>query len=179
MGNGLDIAIIVSGGVATYLGWRLGMIRVGMALIGVAAGIVLGLYNGAGVAPYAAQVVGDGKLADGLGFMAVFLGVFVASVFLGTMIQRVLGMVFLGWLDGTVGPVLGLLVLLGLWSIGLYLVGPSLGDDFIRSLDNTVVAGTMRREAPLLLNAVPDFVKRYAVSPIQDLSAGVVFPSSQ
>ena len=179
MGNGLDIAIIVSGGVATYLGWRMGMVRVGMALVGLAAGIILGFYNGPSVAPYIAQVIGEGKPADGIGFMVVFLGVLAASMFLGAMMQRVLKLVFLGWLDGTAGAILGLLVMIGLWSAGLHFVGPSLGEDFIRSLDNSVVAGTMRREAPLLLNAAPDIVKRYAVGPIQDLTASLVSPNGQ
>ena len=174
MVTGLDIAIIVSGGVATYLGWRLGMIRVGMALVGVAAGVVLGMYNAPSVTPYVAQVAGEGKLADGLGFMAVFLGVFAASVFLGAVIQRFLRLVFLGWLDSTAGAILGLLVMVGLWSVGLYFVGPSLGEDFIRSLDNTGVAGTMRREAPMLLDAAPEIIKRYTVDRFQDLSVNTV-----
>ena len=132
MVTGLDIAIIVSGGVATYLGWRLGMIRVGVALVGVAAGIVLGMCNAPNVAPHVAQLVGEGKLAEGIAFMAVFLGVFAASVFLGAVIQRLLGLVFLGWLDST--------------------------------------AGTMRREAPMLLDAAPEIIKRYTVDRFQDLS---------
>ena len=170
MVSGLDIVIIVTVLVGAYLGWRMGMARAGMALAGLGVGIVLARYLGPEVAPYFERFV-DEEVAYRLGFTAVTVGVFAASVVVGAVLRRFFRLIFLGWLDGAAGAAVGLVVMAAIWSVGLHFVGPTLGDDFIDSAEESAVAGPMMRGAPRLLDAA-SLADEYATERIWDLDLG-------
>ena len=166
MVSGLDIVIIVTVMVGAYLGWRMGMAGTGMALAGLGVGIVLARYVGSEVGSYFEMFLDD-EVAYRLGFAVVTVGVFAASVVLGTVLRRFLRLIFLGWLDGAAGAAVGLVVMATIWSAGLHFVGPDLGEEFLDSVNESAVAGPLMQGAPRLFDAA-SLADDYATEWIRD-----------
>ena len=162
MSTSLDIVIVITIVAATYFGWRLGILRTGMPLAGIGAGIFLANHSSPQLAQYVGQFVDDQDLAQTISLWTVVLGLGAISIVLGVIMRRVFQFVFLGWLDGTAGAVTGLALILVVWSVGLNYAGPALGEAIMESVDRAPLAGTILREGPTLLDATPDFVKGYA-----------------
>ncbi len=158
----LDVVIVATALVAAYLGWRVGMVRVGMGLVGLGGGIVLAGYSATQVTPYMAEYVSEPDLAYAFSFLVVALATAAVAIFVGGLLRRFLKLIFLGWLDGTAGAALGMALMVGVWSVGLPSAGPAINEEFIESIDETPVAGTILREAPRLLDLAPDFVDEAA-----------------
>jgi membrane protein required for colicin V production len=105
--NTIDIAIVVVLLVSGALGIYWGLIRQILAIAGVLAGVVLaGRY-----APFAADAlasfVNDGVLAQGLGFLLVFLAVSGFASLVASLLHELVGLSFLGWADHLFGGLLG------------------------------------------------------------------------
>ena len=168
MNVALDIVVVVTTVAAAYAGWRLGILRAGMAVFGIAAGIVLAKYATSHVTPYVSLVFDDPEMAQAIGVMAVVVGVLIASIVAGAMLRRAFKFLFLGWLDSSTGAVVGVAVLLVMWSAGLNVAMPNLSDELAEAIDRAPVAGTVLRQGPLYLEAAPDFVRDYAVARLPD-----------
>ena len=166
MNIALDIVIVVTTVAAAYMGWRLGIVRAGMAVFGIAAGIVLAKHSAPHVTPYVGRVFNDPEMAQALSVMAVVVGVVVASIVAGAMLRRAFKFLFLGWLDASSGAIVGLALLLVIWSAGLNVIVPNLNDELGEAVDRAPVASTLLREGPTYLESAPDFVRDYAVARI-------------
>ena len=169
MNVALDIVIVVTTVAAAYAGWRLGIIRAGMGIFGIVAGLVFAKYATHHVTPYVGLVFNDPEMAQAVSVMTVVLGVLVASIVAGAILRRALKFIFLGWLDESSGAIAGLALLLIVWSAGLNVAVPNLGDELADAVDRAPVAGTLLRTGPTFLEAAPDFVKDYAVTKIPNL----------
>lgn len=104
--NWLDIAIIVVLGILTVLGVKRGLIKSLVPLVGVVLGIVL-----AGKFHHAlAERLGfiqNESLAAIIAFVLILIAVYVLVSILGSIIRRILEVVFLGWVDRLGGAVFG------------------------------------------------------------------------
>ena len=169
MNVALDIVVVLTTVAAAYAGWRLGILRAGMAVFGIGAGVVLAKYATSHLTPYVGLVFDDPEMAQAVSVMAVIVGVLIASIVAGTILRRVFKLLFLGWLDSSTGAVVGVAVLLAMWSAGLNVVGPNLSDELAEAIDRAPVAGTVLRQGPLYLEAAPDFVREFAVAKLPDL----------
>ena len=169
MNIALDIVIVATTLAAAYFGWRLGIVRAGMAVFGIAAGIVLAKYSVPYVTPYVGRVFNDPEMAQAVSVMAVVVGVLVASIVAGAMLRRALKFLFLGWLDASSGAIAGLALLLVMWSAGLNVVVPNLSDEMAEIVDRGPVAGTLLSKGPNILEAAPDFVREYTFDRIPNL----------
>ena len=169
MNVALDIVIVATTVAAAYFGWRLGIVRAGVAVFGIAAGIVLAIYSAPYVTPYVGRVFNDPEMAQAVSVMTVVVGVLVASIVAGAMLRRALKFIFLGWLDESSGAIAGLALLLVMWSAGLNVLVPNLSDELAEVVDRAPVAGTLLGTGPTFLEAAPDIVRDYAVSRIPSL----------
>lgn len=169
MNVALDVVIVVTTVAAAFVGWRLGIVRAGMAVLGVVAGVVLAKYATPHVTPYVGRVFNDPEMAQAISVMTVVVGVLIASIVAGAMLRRAFKVLFLGWLDASSGAIAGLALLLVVWSAGLNGVVPNLGNELAEAIEHTPVAGSLLKKGPAFLEVAPDFVRDYAAATIPNL----------
>ena len=155
MGNCMDIAVLVSILVAGYVGLRLGGIRALSLGSGAGAGILIASHQYQEVAPYFAALISDPELAERASFSALAVGVFVAALVLGIVIRRILGILFLGWLDGASGFAIGMSLALFAWFLALGYAVPFLTGELREAAVHSRTTRTMLAEVPRIIDLVP------------------------
>ncbi len=108
--NWLDIAIIVPLALFTYVGWRTGIIRAALTVVGIVLGIYLAGVFFDELSGAIDSIITSENAANVVAFAIIFLIVFVVQGILGSVLKRVLNFLFLGWIDSSVGAALGLAV---------------------------------------------------------------------
>ncbi len=119
--NWLDIVIIIVLVGSVFAGWKNGLIRSVISLIGLVVGIKLaGIYyiDLAGRLSF----ISGGTAARVVAFLLIFAAVMAVALLLGWILTKVVASLTLGWLNGLGGMVFGLLmgaltvsVLLAVW----------------------------------------------------------------
>ena len=105
--NWVDIMILVSVLVLGFFGWRNGAIRWAFTLAGAAIGVVLAGQLYTSVATVFTPVTDDEGIRQVLGFGLVVLIGLASGWFLGRLINQMLNVFLLGWIDNLAGLVLG------------------------------------------------------------------------
>ena len=176
MGNGLDITIILTAMVAGYLGWRLGLMRTAVSPVGAGVGVVLASHYYSQVAQYVPESIGDPEIADTIGFAAIALAIFIASVVLGSIARRVLHFCLLGWADGLAGLLAGAGLMLVLWTVALGSFGHSMGGDLTQATEESRVAAFLLENSPRVVSLAPEPVTRFVDSNISSLDISKIVP---
>jgi len=105
----LDIVILVVVGIATFLGFKFGLIKIALSLVGVIVGVILaGLYY----TPLSEQlsfIPHDGA-AKITAFAIILVGVMVVAAVLAKFLKWAASVVMLGWVNRLGGAVLGLVL---------------------------------------------------------------------
>ena len=115
--NWLDILILVVTGVAALVGWRIGIIRVVISMVGIAVGIVLAGQFFSDAAPLFEDVLDSSNGANIAGFILIFVVVvLIATAIVGSVIRKVAGILMLGLVDKGVGLLFGVLVAFSIFS---------------------------------------------------------------
>lgn len=164
--NWLDVAIVVTVAAGGYLGWHLGLVRAASAVAGVAAGVVLAQQQAYQLEPYLSELMPNQDVVTIVSFLAVVVGAFVASVAVGWVVRRLVRLIFLGWLDGTAGVAVGMALLLGLWAVGLSVVGPLVERQWPGTVTGSQLGTTLRDYTPGLLAYSPEWMEPYLSSEI-------------
>lgn len=100
------IAIVL---LSVLLGWWRGLVYEVLALLGwVAAGIVARLFA-AKAAPYMPAALGAEAVRTAVAFAALFIGTLIISGIVAWMLSKLVKWVGLGWLDGLLGALFGML----------------------------------------------------------------------
>lgn len=112
--NALDIVIVVILAYCLIRGIFRGLVKELSAIVGVLAGFYAAYTYYPLAASLASRWISDPAIRSVLSFFVLFAAVFVLVSLLGVLIQRLLRMVFLGWVDricgGGFGAVKGLLI---------------------------------------------------------------------
>ena len=140
--NWVDIMIIVLVVGLAFLGWRNGVIRWVMMLIGGIVGVVLAgqLYENAATI-FEPFTDSDGS-QDVLGFALVFLLVMVGAWLAARFLKTALNLVLLGWVDNVAGAALGAFV----GSVAAVAIISVMGIVPVESLENAVEDSVMATE---------------------------------
>lgn len=146
--NWLDIVIIVLAAIATFSGWRVGIIKAVATLVGMVAGVYLASVYHSQAADAVGTVVENETLAAVLGYAIIFVVVMIAAFAAGTVIRKMLSLVLLGWVDTLAGAAAGFLVAVGML---LALLIPLRNTERL-SLGNTIQNSSL---ASLITNAAP------------------------
>ncbi len=107
--NWLDIVIIVVIAIPAFLGLRTGIIKAAFSLAGLILGVILA---GRYYVPLSAQLTfipheGAAKIAA---FVIILIGVIVIAIVLSRLLERVVSMMLLGWVNRLGGAVFGFLL---------------------------------------------------------------------
>jgi membrane protein required for colicin V production len=105
--NWLDIIIIVILVGSAFAGWRTGLIRSLLSLIGLVVGIKLAGFYYLSLAPRL-NFIPDERAARIVAFVIVLAIVMLAALILGWLFTKIVSALTLGWLNGLGGMVFGL-----------------------------------------------------------------------
>jgi len=103
-----DIVALVVIGFFAFNGLRKGLITELFKIIGVVAGLILGLQtipSSSGLIHQIYPIGANGEKA--LGFILVFIGVMLLSFIIASFVKKIMKLVLLGWLDHSGGTLLG------------------------------------------------------------------------
>lgn len=153
--NWLDITIIVIVVVATFMGWRMGVLRAAATLVGLVGGVYLSSVYHQQAADVLGQFITNEQFATIAGYAVVFLLVMAAAFAIGGVIRRLLHLIFLGWVDGVAGAGVGFIVSVGVLMALLVPLRNSslfgLGD----TIQNSSVANILVEASPQVEGMLP------------------------
>jgi membrane protein required for colicin V production len=105
--NALDIIIIAIIGFFTIFGFFKGFIRGASALVGVAGGIVAANLFYSPFAKILSQLISSMQIANALAYALIFFTTMVAVTIIGRFLEKLIKLIFLGWLNRLLGLVFG------------------------------------------------------------------------
>lgn len=120
--NWLDIVLIVVIGLATFIGFRKGIIRMALTLGGLVLGIFLA---GRYYASFAEKLtlISSPTWSKVAAFAIIFIGVMIVAAILARLLEKFASAILLGWVNRLVGAILGFIVgamfcgaVLAIWS---------------------------------------------------------------
>jgi len=149
----LGIALLVAAG--TFRGYRRGLIREGMAFGGLAVGLVMASQWSSTVSDLLRPFIGGGRLVDALAYVLVVLSVLSAATLLTVIIQRLMRVLLVGWLDRLGGALFGAAqgAVLAALLLVLILRFPIMGLD--RAVKGSDVAVRLLEAVPAVLAYLP------------------------
>ncbi len=105
--NWLDILVVVSivGGAVT--GWRAGLVRAALSIIGVFAGFVVAGRVSGPIADLVTDTLGSASIAQVVAYAIIGIVVFIATQLVGQILTGFLKALFLGWLNTLGGALFG------------------------------------------------------------------------
>ncbi len=149
---------------STLRGWRIGLVRSVIGLLGLFLAYGLALVYGRDAAAWLVGGSPDGHTAAALlGFLSVFLLVLAACAIGGRIVRGVLHLSPLGLVDAAVGAAAGLgqgVLVLGLLTI--LLRAHPLHSRLPESIDNSTLGPPVQHAALVLMDAVKTIVPRAA-----------------
>ncbi len=149
----LDIVILVIAGITTFVGFKMGIIKAALILVGIIVGVVLA---GRLYAPLAERLtfIQQENIAQAVAFAIILVLVIVIAGVLATVLKWAAKAVMLNWVNLLGGAVFGLLV--GALFCGALL---SLGGKFLDISDiigQSALAGVLLERFPAVLGLLPE-----------------------
>ena len=150
--NWLDIVIIVSIAVSTFLGLKTGIIKAVLSLAGLIVGVLLA---GRYYVPFSEQLpfISQDNIANIVAFAIIFIGILILARVLASLLKWAASAILLGWVDRLVGAIFGFVLgaifcgaMLAIWvkflSVGI--------------IAESVLAQVLLDYFPLVLTLLPD-----------------------
>jgi uncharacterized membrane protein required for colicin V production len=106
--NWVDAVVLIVVLASTFVGWRTGILKTAFTVSGMLIGFFLGTNDGVG--EFFLNKVDDKSLASFLSFVIPFTLTMVMARILWTIMRKTLQFVMLGWIDGAIGAVLGMII---------------------------------------------------------------------
>ena len=153
--NWLDIVIIVTMGIAALMGYRTGVIKGFLSIIGIIVGVVLAGQFG--------DTVGD-KMTfidnpDGAtiaGYAVVFGAVFIGGLIAVSVLRKLLDFILLGWVDNLGGAALGVGASAIVWTGAIAAAG-SFPVGFLNdAVEGSSIAPDLADKVPFVLDLLPE-----------------------
>ncbi|MCH8940378.1 MAG: CvpA family protein [Chloroflexi bacterium] len=153
--NWLDIVIIVTMGIAALMGYRTGVIKGFLSIIGIIVGVVLAGQLGDSV---------GGKMTfidnpDGAtiaGYAVVFGAVFIGALILASVLRKLLDFILLVWVDNLGGAVLGVGASAIVWTGAIAAAG-SFPVGFLNdAVEGSSIAPDLADKVPFVLDLLPE-----------------------
>jgi membrane protein required for colicin V production len=106
--NWLDLLLLVVIGVSVLAGFARGFARASFGLVSVVAGLLCALWFYPLAGAWLDRFVSSVQAANLLGFLLLFIGVMMLGGLLGKLLEKLLKLVHLSWLDRLLGAAFGL-----------------------------------------------------------------------
>lgn len=150
--NWLDIVILIFLIVPAFIGFRAGLIKSLLTIIGGIVGLILAgrLYESfAGVLTF----ISNEGAAKVVAFAIIFIGVMIIAAILAAVLKKLVSLVMLGWLNKLGGAILGLLLGGLFWGaiLSMWVGFMGIGD----TVSNSALAKFLLDSFPLALALLP------------------------
>jgi len=106
--NWFDIVLIIVLALATFLGFRRGIISMVLPLVGLIVGIILAGQHYGTVGGW--LPIENSEYAGWAGYAIILVATFIAAVILASILRRFIRLILLGWVDRLGGAILGLIL---------------------------------------------------------------------
>ena len=153
--NWLDIVIIVLVTLATFSGWRMGIIKAVATLVGMIAGVYLASVYHTQAADAVGAFMENETLATVLGYALIFVIIMMAAFAAGTVLKKMLSLVLLGWVDTLAGAGAGFLVAVGILLALLVPLHDSERLSIGETIQNSSLASAITSAAPQVESILP------------------------
>ncbi len=167
--NWLDAVIIVVLVVPTFIGYKIGLLKMVLPLVGVLIGVILACALHGYLADLLDDSIDSEAWAHIVAFLIIFIAVFVLTYFAAFVLQKILQMAFLGMVEKIAGAAL---VFITVWLICSFVVAMvakygALGADYIPgdivgsesvegTIDGSALATFQVDTFPLIIGLLPD-----------------------
>jgi len=167
--NWLDVVLIVLLVVPTFIGYKMGLIKMVLPLAGVFFGVVLASALHGFVADLLENTIENEAWAHIAGFLIVFFVVFILVYLLAALIRKILQVMLLGSIDSILGAAL---VFVTIWLLSSLIVAMvakygALGADYIpggiirsESVENVIDGSALATFQidifPVIIGLLPD-----------------------
>ena len=182
--NWLDAVIIVVLVVPTFIGYKIGLLKMVLPVVGILVGVLLGCALHGFLADLLDDSIDSEAWAHIIAFLIIFISVFALTYFAAFVLQRILSMAFLGMAEKVAGAAL---VFITVWLTCSFIVAMvakygALGADYVpggiiksESVENTVDGSALATfqidTFPVIIGLLPDefdVVKDYFSGLISD-----------
>ncbi len=124
--NILDILLIIIVVFCVIRSWSKGFIREIFSILGIIVGVLVASRYYQLLFPYVGRYISDDAFISLLSFTLVFLGTFTIVAVLGMLVKALVRIMFVGWVDHTMGGIFGfvkglLFVSLIIWILTTFL----------------------------------------------------------
>ncbi|MDD5179730.1 MAG: CvpA family protein [Gallionellaceae bacterium] len=105
----LDYTVIVIIALSALLGWWRGLAYEVLSLLGWVAAILVARLFAASVAPFMPAALGEEAVRTAVAYAALFIGTLIIGGIVAWLLSKLVKFVGLGWLDGMLGILFGVL----------------------------------------------------------------------
>ena len=150
--NWLDIVIIVSIGISTFLGLRTGIIKAVLSLVGLIVGVILA---GRYYVPFSEQLgfIPQENVAKIVAFAIIFIGILIVARVLASLLKWAASAILLGWVDRIGGAIFGFVLGAIFWGAILAIWVNFLG--MVGVIAESALARVLLDYFPLVLTLLP------------------------
>ena len=153
--NWLDILIIATMAFAGLMGYRTGVIKGFLSIIGIIVGVVLAGQIGGNVGD-ALTFIDNEDGAKIAGYAIVFGAVFIGALVAASILRKVLDVILLGWVDNLGGAALGVGAAAVVWTGAIATTG-SFPVDFLNdAVEDSSIAPDLADKVPFVLDLLPE-----------------------
>ena len=150
--NWLDIVLIVSLVIPTFLGLRQGLIKAVLSLAGLIVGVILaGIFYEAlaGLLTFIPTVA----IANIVAFIIILVGIMLIAAILAQLLKVIISAVMLGWVNHLGGAIFGFLMGAVLWSAILATWVKFFGAGIVTE---SLIAAVLLDKFPLIMALLPE-----------------------
>jgi membrane protein required for colicin V production len=150
--NWLDIVILVALAIAAFMGFKYGLIKTALLLVGIIVGVVLAGHFSGPLGERLTFISSEG-LAKGVAFAVIMLAVLAAAAVAAALLTWAAKLVMLGWVNRLGGVVAGLFLgalfcgaLLAMW---VHFLGMA------EAISDSAIATILLDRLPMVLALLP------------------------
>ncbi|MBI4300857.1 MAG: CvpA family protein [Chloroflexi bacterium] len=152
--NWLDIAILATMAWFTFTSLFTGMIREALTIAGMLAGVVLAGKYYTELAPKLSMVPGENGPRI-VAFLVIFIVIMLVAHAIGSVLQQMVDLLFLGWLDHLGGAVIGFAKGILIVEVLLFLFLRYPAFNMTKAVQDSKLAQQFLDRFPLLLSLLP------------------------
>ena len=161
MENWMDLAMVIMVVGGAYLGWRLGVLRSLAMVVGAVAGSYMAEQHYEEVATRLSEFISSEEIRQVISFSGIALAVFVATIVVASTVRRLLRLMFLGWLDGAAGAVVGVMLAMAIAALAVGVLEPLMGEGFRETVSQSDVTQFIASQVSRAVNLLPEAVQEY------------------
>ena len=161
--NWLDVVLIVAIALSAIVGYRMGLVQSAAGLVGILVGITIASRLDDKAASIFSSATDNENAQTVAGFLLVFVLVIAAAMVLSTIVNKMLRVIMLGWVNQLGGLALGAVVAMAIASAALANVQEFPVLDLEETTDESAIGTFLADNFDVVLRGIRIMPKGYGV----------------